>query len=86
MNTHNKIYRLLGIETAMSLLRPGAKWEITNNEFTRWEDERPCPSIEEVFETMDKIKLFEDSINTVYTKDQLKRLGIETEKIEKAIG
>ena len=39
-----KIYTLFGIDTAMHLLRPGAKWEISNTVFTRWEDPRPCPT------------------------------------------
>ena len=32
-----KVYRLYGIDSAMELLRPKAKWEITNDRFTRWE-------------------------------------------------
>ena len=51
-----KIYKFYGIDTAMFLLRPGASWEISNNQFTRWEDERPCPTIEEIYETIEKIK------------------------------
>jgi len=35
-----KVYKFLGIDTAMHLLRPGAKWEISNNVFTRWDDPR----------------------------------------------
>jgi hypothetical protein len=69
-----KIYRFYGIDTAMELLRPGAKWEITNSHFTRWEDERPQPTWEEVMDAMEKIKAFEDSINTIWTKDQLTQL------------
>ena len=69
-----KIYMLYGIDTAMHLLRPGARWEITNNFFSVWEDPRPCPTIEEVHETMDKIKAFEDSINTVWTQEQKEKL------------
>lgn len=69
----------------MYLLRPGAKWEISNNVFTRWEDERPCPTIEEVYETIDKIKAFEDSIDTIYTAKQLEEMGIREAEIEKAI-
>ena len=84
MNT--KIYRLYGIDTAMFLLRPGAKWEISNGVFTRWEDERPCPTIEEVYETIEKIKAFEESINTIYTKKQLEEMGIREAEIEKALG
>ena len=80
-----KIYKLFGIDTAMYLLRPGAKWEISNGVFTRWEDERPCPTIEEVYETIDKIKAFEDSINTIYTAEQLKEMGVREAELEKAI-
>lgn len=80
-----KIYKLFGIDTAMYLLRPGAKWEISNNQFTRWEDERPCPTIEEVYETIDKIKAFEDSINTIYTAKQLEEMGVREAELEKAI-
>ena len=80
-----KIYKLYGIDTAMYLLRPGAKWEISNGVFTRWEDERPCPTIEEVYETIDKIKAFEDSINTIYTAKQLEEMGVKEAELEKAI-
>ena len=69
-----KHYQLYGIDTAMHLLRPGAKWEISNTMFTRWEDPRPCPTMEEVMETMEKIKAFEDSINTVWTEEQREQL------------
>jgi hypothetical protein len=69
-----KIYQLYGIDTAMHLLRPGAKWEISNTMFTRWEDPRPCPTMEEVLETMEKIKAFEDSINTVWTEEQREQM------------
>ena len=80
-----KVYRLMGIDTAMHLLRPGASWEISNNYFTRWEDPRPCPSIEEVYETIEKIKQFEDSINTIYLSEQLEQMGIKQQEIERAI-
>jgi hypothetical protein len=66
-----KIYQMYGINTAMQLLRPGARWEISNTNFTVWEDPRPCPTMEEVRETMEKIKAFEDSINTVWTDEQI---------------
>lgn len=81
-----KIYRMLGVDVAMRLLRPGASWEITNNEFTRWEDPRPCPSIQEVYWVIDKMKEFEDSIPTIYTEEQLKEMGVFYEDMEKAIG
>lgn len=80
-----KIYKLFGIDTAMYLLRPGAAWEISNNQFTRWEDERPCPTIEEVYETIEKIKAFEDSINTIYTAEQLEEMGVKDAELEKAL-
>ena len=70
----NKIYQLYGIDTAMHLLRPGAKWEISNTMFTRWEDPRPCPTMDEVLETMKKIKAFEDSINTIWTEEQREQM------------
>jgi hypothetical protein len=69
-----KIYQLYGINTAMHMLRPGARWEINNNKFSVWEDPRPCPTIKEVYETMEKIKAFEDSINTIWREDQIKEL------------
>lgn len=69
-----KIYTLYGINTAVNMLRPGARWEIFNNEFTLWADPRPCPSMEEVRETMKKIKEFEDSINTIWTEAQIEEL------------
>lgn len=81
-----KVYRLFGINTAMFLLRPGAKWECDGQRFTRWEDERPCPTIEEVYETIEKIKSFEDSINTIYTAKQLEEMGVREAELEKAIG
>jgi hypothetical protein len=69
-----KFYQLYGINTAMHMLRPGARWEIHNNGFSVWEDPRPCPTIEEVKETMEKIKAFEDSINTIWRDDQIKAM------------
>lgn len=69
-----KFYQLYGINTAMHMLRPGARWEIHNNGFSVWEDPRPCPTIEEVRETMEKIKAFEDSINTIWRDDQIKAM------------
>ena len=81
----NKVYKLFGIDTAMFLLRPGAKWEISNREFTRWEDPRPCPTWEEVQDTMEKIKAFEDSINTIWLPEQIAELTKQQQMIEKAI-
>jgi hypothetical protein len=67
-----KIYQLYGIETAMQMLRPNARWEITNSVITKWEDYREKPTWEEIQETMNKIKAFEDSIDTVWTPAQIK--------------
>lgn len=69
-----KIYRFYGLNTAVELLRPGARWESSGRGFTLWEDERPCPTWEEVMETLEKIKAFEDSINTIWTEKQIKEL------------
>ena len=74
MENNVKIYQLYGINTAMHLLRPGARWEISNRDITVWEDERPCPTWEEIDETMEKIKQFEDSINTIWTKQQIQEI------------
>jgi hypothetical protein len=80
-----KHYQLYGIDTAMHLLRPGAKWEISNTMFTRWEDPRPCPSMEEVMETMEKIKAFEDSINTIWTQEQIDKMRGQQEIYDRAV-
>ena len=81
----DKIYRMVGIDTAMELLRPGAKWEISNTMFTRWEDPRPCPAIEEVFATIDKIRAFEDSIDTVWLPEQYAAIKGHNDMIQKAM-
>jgi len=70
-----KIYQLYGIDTAMQLLRPDAKWEISNRDITRWEDDRPCPTWSEINATMEKIKAFEDSIPTIWTTEQIEKLS-----------
>jgi hypothetical protein len=81
----HKTYQLVGIETAMHLLRPGAKWEFTGGQgFTRWEDPRPCPSVEEVFETIEKIQAFEDSINTILLPEQEQAFKEYFKQIEEA--
>ena len=65
-----KIFRLYGINTAMEMLRPGAKWEISNRMITRWDDPRPMPSWDEIDATMEKIKAFEESIETIWLPEQ----------------
>ena len=80
-----KIFRLYVINTAMELLRPGAKWEISNRIITRWDDPRPIPSWEEIDATMEKIKAFEESINTIWLPEQWAELtGQPIEKKEAA--
>ena len=81
----SKIYQMYGIDTAMHLLRPGARWEITNNFFSLWDDPRPCPTMEEVHETMEKIKAFEDSINTIWTQQQRDELLGRQREFDKAV-
>jgi hypothetical protein len=71
---HAKIYRLYGVDSAMELLRPNAKWEITNTRITRWDDPRPCPTWEQIQETMEKIKSFEDSIDTIWLEEDYSEL------------
>jgi hypothetical protein len=80
-----KIRMMYGIDTAMHLLRPGARWEITNNFFSLWDDPRPCPTMEEVHETMEKIRAFEDSINTIYTEEQLEKITGQQRVYDKAV-
>ena len=69
---------------AMQLLRPNAKWEISNTTFTRWDDPRPCPSWDEVVYVMEKIREFEDSIPTIWLDEDLKKLKVDAEEFEKA--
>ena len=81
-----KAYQLVGINVAMQLLRPGAKWEITGGVgFTRWEDPRPQPSMEEVMETIEKLKAFEDSINTILLPEQQEAMEAQMEQVEQAM-
>jgi hypothetical protein len=81
-----KIFRIYGINTAMELLRPGAKWEISNRIITRWDDPRPIPSWEEIDATMEKIKAFEESINTIWLPKQLDEMAQQNKQIAEALG
>ena len=81
-----KTYQLLGIDTAIHLLRPGAKWEWTGGlGFTRWDDPRPAPTVEEVMDTIEKIKAFEDSINTILLPEQKQAFDEYVEQIVQAV-
>lgn len=86
MKEDMKIYTLYGVNTAMDMLRPGAKWEISNTTFTRWDDPRPCPTWEEVVDTMEKIKAFEDSINTIWLPEQIEEMAKHNAQLRKALG
>ena len=59
------------IQTAITLLRPGAVWKIKDGSFTEWHDERPCPSMKEVQETIKKINKFKREVKTIWTNEQL---------------
>lgn len=78
-----KTYQLMGIDIAVFLLRPGAKWEWTSGVgFTRWDDPRPKPSIEEVMKTIEKIKAFEDQIPTILLPEQQKEFSKRLSQLE----
>lgn len=78
-----KAYQLVGIDTAMHLLRPGAKWEFTGGHgFTRWDDPRPCPSVEEVFDVIEKIQKFEESINTILLPEQKEKMEAHLKSLQ----
>lgn len=81
----NNIYRFYGVDVAMELLRPGAKWEIYNTRFTRWEDPRPRPTWEEIQDTMEKIKAFEDSIKTIWLPKQEAELTEHCKMLEQVV-
>ncbi len=80
----HQIFRLYGIEMAVQLLRPGARWEITNGEFTRWDDPRPCPSMEEVYWMMEEIKDFEKRIPTIWLPEQIEAFKAAAHQFEVA--
>jgi hypothetical protein len=78
-----KPYQLVGLNTAINLLRPGAKWEWTGGVgFTIWDDPRPQPSEQEIYDTIDKIREFEESINTILLPEQKKALERQLDEIE----
>lgn len=76
-----KGYVLYGINTAIELLRPGARWEITNDRFSLWDDPRPCPTMDEVYETMEKIKQLEDAVNAIWLPEQLEAANVLTVEV-----
>ena len=58
-----------GVDTAIQLLRPGAKYQLRGTQFDFWLDPRPVPTWDEINDTIEKIKQFEDSINTIYLEE-----------------
>tara|TARA_R100000655_G_scaffold104339_1_gene151497 strand:- start:426 stop:689 length:264 start_codon:yes stop_codon:yes gene_type:complete len=74
-----KIYRLTGLDSAMEMLRPGAKYEISSSDkgliFTRWEDDRTKPSMEEVANVQKLAKEFENKVNTVWKEEDFNKLN-----------
>ena len=77
-----KIYRLTGIDSAVEMLRPSAKWEISNSHFSKWDDDRPQPSMEEVKEVQRLAKEFEDKLNTIWTKEQIQNLRPQQKAVQ----
>ena len=59
---NKKIYRFFGEMAAIDLLRPNAIYTVVDREFVKWDDERPQPTWDEIDETLQKMKDFEDSI------------------------
>lgn len=81
-----KAYQLVGIDTAMHLIRPGATWEYTGGiGFTKWDDPRPCPSVEEVFDVIEKIQKLEDSINIILLPEQKEKMTAHLNQIQERI-
>lgn len=58
-----------GVDTAIQLLRPGAKYQIESGNISIWLDPRPVPTWDEINDTIEKIKQFEASINTIYLEE-----------------
>lgn len=65
-----KTYTLLCTHTAISLLRPGAQYTLSNTEFIEWNDPRPIPSWSEIEKTLEKIKEFEDGIDCIEIQEE----------------
>lgn len=73
-----KVYRLTSYSDAIDLLRPGALYQILKQQFVRWDDPRPIPTREEIEEVMGLTRKFEDSLNTIYSKEDIKRYKKDT--------
>lgn len=60
-----RTYTITGVHTAINLLRPQAEYALNNTEFIIWNDPRPAPTWEEIQETINKIRDFENSIESI---------------------
>ena len=74
---------MTGLDSAIEMLRPNAKWEVTNNEITVWDDPRPKPSMEEIKGVQERAKAFEDTLNTIWADDESKKFHLEQSKFPK---
>lgn len=70
----DKIYRFYGIDTALDLLRPGAKYSMYNDTIIEWDDPRPIPTKKEIRSMLRKIKKFEDSFETIWLPEEEQRI------------
>lgn len=81
-----KYYRFYGIDTAIDLLRPGARWEMFDGKFSIWDDPRPQPTLEEIAKVLDLIKQFEDSVDTIWLPEDEEKLKKHHEIMNKGFG
>ena len=51
-----KTYVITGINTAISLLRPEAKYCLQNTNFIEWNDPRPAPTWDEIMKLSQKLE------------------------------
>ena len=51
-----KTYVITGINTAISLLRPEAKYCLQNTNFIEWNDQRPAPTWDEIMKLSQKLE------------------------------
>lgn len=65
------LYRFTGVDVAIALLRPNAKYEYNGSRIVQWDDPRPEPSMEEIHETQKKAEAFENSIPTMWLQKDL---------------
>lgn len=64
-----KLYEWVSFDSAINLLRPRAKWRIDHGKFD-WQDPRPCPTMEQIEDVLNKIKDFEESIDYILLEEQ----------------